>query len=153
VPAGEGPEFNSNISITKTNLPSLNSLLRAEGRIDVARGYLSIYSQVEVRNSRILGYVKPMFSDLEVYNHEKDKNKNLLQKAKNAVVGAAAHILKNRGTQRVATDVDISGELNNPNVSTWQAFVQVVKNVFIKAILPGFDRQVGTGADARPGSG
>ncbi len=150
VPEGAGPEFNSNITITKTNLTSLNPLLSAEGRIDVARGYLSVYSQVDVRNGLIVGYVKPLFSDIQVYNYAKDRNKGLMQQAKNMMVGAAAHILKNRRTQKVATDVDIGGELNKPDVSTWQAFVQVVKNAFVKAILPGFDSQVG--ARATPGS-
>src|SRR5262249_23987208 len=79
VPGGEGPEFNSSISITKANLPSLNPLLRAEGRIDVAQGYLTVYSQMNVRNSKIVGYVKPMFSDIQVYNYEKDKDKSILQ--------------------------------------------------------------------------
>jgi len=153
VPESGGPEFNANISITKAYLPSLNPLLRAQGRIDVAQGYLSVYSQVDVRNSRIVGYVKPLFSDIQVYDYEKDQNKKLREQAKNMMVGAAAHILKNPRTQKVASDVDIGGELKKPDVSMWQACVQVVKNAFVKAILPGFDRQVGIRTNAQPAPG
>jgi len=140
--SGGGPEFTSSIEIVKTNLTALNPLLRAHGKIDVAQGYLTVYSQVAVKDSRITGYVKPMFSDLKVYSYEKDKNKSALQQAKKVIVEAAAHVLKNQKTQKVASQVSLTGDLKNPNVSTWQAFVEVVRNAFIQAILPGFDRQV-----------
>jgi hypothetical protein len=42
----------------------------------------------------------------------------------------------------VATQVNLNGTLKNPNVSTWEAFVEVVRNAFIQAILPGFDHEV-----------
>jgi hypothetical protein len=125
-----------------SNLTALNPLLRAHGKLDVARGYLTVYSQVGVKGSRITGYVKPMFSDVKVYSYEKDKDQSVLQQAKKVVVGAAAHILKNQKTQKVASQVSLAGDLENPNVSTWQAFVEVVRNAFVQAILPGFDRQV-----------
>jgi len=35
----------------------------------------------------------------------------------------------------------VSGKLDNPDMSTWQALVQFVQNGFVKAIPPGFDRQ------------
>jgi hypothetical protein len=140
--SGGGPEFATSIEIINTKLAGLNPLLRAYGRIDIAQGYFTAYSQIGVKNSRINGYIKPMFSNVKVYSYAKDKNKNVLQQTKSLLVGAAAYILKNRKTQKVATRVNLSGDLKNPNVSTWQAFVEVVRNAFVQAILPGFDRQV-----------
>jgi hypothetical protein len=137
-----GPEFTTSIEIRNTDLTALNPLMRAHGRIDVAQGYLTVYSQISVKDSRISGYIKPLFSDVKIYSYEKDKNKNVLQQTKSLLVGAAAYILKNRKTQKVATRVNLSGDLKNPNVSTWQAFVEVVRNAFVQAILPGFDHQV-----------
>jgi hypothetical protein len=142
VASGGGPGFTTNIEIIDTKLTALNPLLRAYGRIDVAQGYLTVYSQIGVKNSRISGYIKPMFSDIQVYGREKDKNKSVLQQAKTLLVGAMAHILKNRTTQKVASQVNLTGDLKNPQVSSWQAFVEVIRNAFIQAILPGFDRQV-----------
>jgi hypothetical protein len=137
-----GPEFTTNIEISNTDLTTLNPLLRAHGRIDVAHGYLTVYSQVGVKNNRISGYIKPLFSDVQVYASEKDKNKNVFQKTKELLVGTAAHVLKNRTTQKVASQVTLAGELKNPEISSWQAVVEVIRNAFIEAILPGFDRQV-----------
>jgi len=142
VASGGGPEFTTNVEIKNTNLTALNPLMRAHGRIDVAQGYLTVYSQIGVKNNRISGYVKPLFSDVKVYSYEKDKNKNVLQQTKALLVGAAAHMLKNRKTQKVASQVNLAGELKKPQVSSWQAFVEVIRNAFVQAILPGFDRQV-----------
>ncbi len=151
--SGTGPQFLVNIAIVRTDLPSLNPLLRAQGKVEVAHGYLTLYSQLGVKNGQMSGYVKPLFSDLQVYGHEQEKNKGLLHKAKEAVIGAAAELFKNRRTQTVATVANISGSLKNPNVSTWQAFVEVVRNAFIKAILPGFDRQLGSATVAATAKG
>jgi hypothetical protein len=140
--SGEGPEFNLNIAIDNTDLTSLNPLLRAYGRFDVARGRFTLYSQLAVKNSNVAGYVKPMFSDLVVYEYQKDKNKGVIDQAKQILIDTAGHVLKNRETQKVATQVSINGSLKNANVSTWDAFVEIVRNAFVKAILPGFDREV-----------
>jgi peptidoglycan LD-endopeptidase LytH len=135
--AGAGPAFNLNIAIENTDMTSLNPLLRAYGRFDVAQGRFSLYSQLGVKNGNINSYVKPMFSDLVVYEYQKDKNKGVIDQAKHMLLDTAGHVFKNRETQKVATQVSISGTLKNTNVSTWDAFVEIVKNAFVKTILPG----------------
>jgi hypothetical protein len=140
--SGEGPIFNTNIRIENTDLTSLNPLLRASGRFDVAQGRFTLYSQLAVKDGKISGYAKPMFSDLKVYDYQKDKNKGLIGQTKQILIGTAAHLFKNHQTQKVATQVTISGSLKNADISTWQAFVEIVENAFIKTILPGFDRDV-----------
>jgi hypothetical protein len=102
---------------------------------------MSVYSEMTVRRANMTGYVKPLFSNVEVYDAQKDINKPILHQVYELAVGAAAKLVKNSSTQKVATEVNISGKLSNPNVSTWQAIVQFVENGFVEAILPGFDRQ------------
>jgi hypothetical protein len=140
-PEKPGSDFDLDPAIRDASLPSLNNLLRAYGRFDVQAGQLSVYSQVTVRRGTMTGYVKPLFSNVKVYDSAKDKNKSVLHPAYELAVGAAAKVVKNSSTQKVATEINVSGKLNNPDVSTWQALVQIVQNGFINAILPGFDRQ------------
>jgi len=144
----EGPAFNVNVAIQNTEMTALNPLLRAYGRFDVAQGLFTVYSQLDVKDGDMTGYVKPMFSNLRVYDYEKDKNKGAIDQAKELIVGAAAHVFKNSQTQKVATEVSITGKLKKPNVSTWQALAVVVENAFVNAILPGFDREVHRSASA-----
>jgi hypothetical protein len=138
----EGPAFNVNIAIQNTEMIALNPLFRAYGRFDVAQGLFTVYSQLGVKGGEMTGYVKPMFSNLQVYDYEKDKNKGAIDQARELIVGAAAHVFKNSQTQKVATKVNITGKLKKPNVNTWQALVVVVENAFVNAILPGFDREL-----------
>jgi len=144
-----GPDLNLKVEIRNTDLPSMNDILRAYGRFDVAAGKLSVYSEVVIKDGNINGYVKPMFANVEVYDYQKDKSKPLLHQAKELVIGGATHLFKNSNTQQVASDMDLTGKLSSPQTSTWQAIAQVLRNAFIKAIIPGFDRAVAleTGTD------
>jgi len=115
----------------------------------VASGIFSVFSEVHVHDSRIDGYVKPLFSDLKVYEKEKDADKTFGTKVKEKAVDLAAKILKNHPRKEVATVADISGPLDNPQMSTWQVLVRLVQNAFIRAILPGFEREVSQSRNAR----
>jgi hypothetical protein len=146
-PEARTADFDIDAAVENVDLPSLNKLLLAYGRFDVQAGTVSVYSSDHIHNGYLQGYVKPMFSNLEVYSRQKDKGKPLLHQAYEAVIGAAAKLFKNHSTLQVATKIDISGKLSDPNSSNWQAFVQLLDNAFVKAILPGFDHQVGSQAN------
>jgi hypothetical protein len=140
----QGPTVYLKLSIRNTNLPSMNDILRAYGRFDVAAGQFSVFSEMNIRDGNMNGYVKPMFANLEVYNYQKDKNTGILHQAKELVIGGASHLFKNSNTQQVASEVDLRGKLTRPGISTWQAFLEILHNAFIQAILPGFDRAIKT---------
>jgi len=142
----QGPAFNLKVAIQNADLTSMNDLLRAFGSFDVAAGQLSVFSQVAVKDGNIDGYVKPMFANLKVYDYRKDKSTGVLHQAKELAIGGAAHLFKNRSTEKVAADVDLKGKLVSPDISTWQALAQVLRNAFIEAIIPGFDRAVASSA-------
>jgi hypothetical protein len=141
-PEHQGPNFDFDLASRDTDLTSLNDLLRAYGKFDVASGKVSVFSQVTVKDHYVSGYVKPLFTDIKVYDSRKDAKKPILHQAYEMVIGGAAKLLKNRSTQQVATKVDISGPVSTPNVDTWQALGQFLANAFINAIVPGFDREV-----------
>ena len=141
-PERQGPDFDFDLASRDTDLTSLNDLLRAYGKFDVASGKVSVFSQVTVKDHYVSGYVKPLFTDIKVYDSRKDAKKPILHQAYEIVIGGAAKLLKNRSTQQVATKVDISGPVGTPNVDTWQALGQFLANAFINAIVPGFDREV-----------
>jgi hypothetical protein len=136
-----GPDFNLLLAVDKASLPKINDLLRAYGKFDVAAGTFSVYSEVKVRNDHIDGYVKPLFQDIQVYDPQQDKNKPVLKKLYEKVVGGVAHVLENHRNEQVATVADLSGPLSAPNTSSWEIFVRLVSNAFVRAILPGFERE------------
>jgi hypothetical protein len=142
-PQKQGPDFNLNMGVENTDLPSLNDLLRAYGRFDVQSGKLSVFSQTTVNHGAITGYVKTLFSNVVVYDRNKDANKPVLHQAYELMIGGAAKLLKNGSSQKVATEVSLNGKLDKPNTSTWEALIELLHNAFINAIEPGFDHEIG----------
>jgi hypothetical protein len=140
-----GPDFDLNAKVENTSLKAMNDLLRAHAKVDVASGTFSVYSEIAVSQGRIRGYVKPLFKDLDVHDAEQDKGESLGQKLKEKAADVVAKVFKNRPRDQVATIAKIEGKLENPNASTWEVLVNLVRNAFFEAILPGFEREAGRG--------
>jgi hypothetical protein len=137
----KGPDFTITAQIEGASLPSINELLRAYGKFDVVSGSFSVYSEVKVRNGRINGYVKPLFKDIKVYSREQDKKKPVLKRLYEKIVGGLSHVLENEPREQVATVADLSGTIEDPDTGTWPIIVRLVSNAFVRAILPGFERE------------
>ena len=141
-PETTSPDFDLNVKIERTQLRPMNNLLRAYGNFDVTAGLFSMYSELRVKNGRIAGYIKPLFRDMTVYDTRQEKEKNLFHKLYEGLVGDVAKLLENKPREEVATLTEISGALEDPETSTWQTVINLVKNAFFKAILPGFEHTI-----------
>ena len=142
-PETKGPDFALAASIEDTDMRALNPLLRAYGKVDVVQGFFSVYTEMRVRNRAVRGYVKPLLRELDVYDAKQDQEKNIFQKLYEAVVGGVSDLLENTPRDEVATKADMAGPLEDPQASTWQALVNLIQNAFFRAILPGFERELG----------
>ncbi|MBS1526667.1 MAG: DUF748 domain-containing protein [Bacteroidetes bacterium] len=131
----EMPDFDGGIQLTNIDLLSLNPMLEADVKFDVERGKLDLFSRLSVMNGEIGGYVKPFIKDLKVLDVKKDAKKGgPIRVAKKAVVGLVAGILKNHKTKKIATIVQLHGNINSPKTSAWQTFLGILKNAFIQAL-------------------
>ena len=90
------------------------------------------------------GYVKPFIKAVKILDWKKNVKKKggILQAAKEAVVGLFVKAVEYPKTNKIATKVPITGNLNDPSTSGWQTFVGVLKNAFIKAFTHGIDGTV-----------
>jgi hypothetical protein len=140
-PAKNGPDFEVDVAIEDTQMTSMNDMLRAYGKLDVAAGLFSFYSQLRIKNGEINGYVKPLFTGVKVYDPEQDKEKSFFHKLYEMIVGGVAKLLENRQTKETATRANISGKVGVASASIWEVIGKAFENAFIKAILPGFDRE------------
>ena len=118
----------------------MNDLLRAHGGMDVVSGVFSVFTQMTVKNGSIDGYLKPLFKDVEAYDPAQDRDKGLLKKIYEKIINAASTVLKNTPRGEVATKADLSGPVDNPQMSTWETVVTLIRNAFFEAVLPGFEQ-------------
>jgi hypothetical protein len=140
-PEGKHSNFEMKLAIRDTQLKSLNDLLRAKGKFDVTEGTASLFYEIRVRDGRITGYVKPLFRGIKVYDSEQDKHKNVFRKMYEGIVGGIAKMLENRKGE-VATVTNLDGSVDDPKANTLQVIGGLLKNAFVKAILPGFQREI-----------
>src|SRR6185369_7412210 len=99
-------------------------------------------TELHVKNDTISGYIKPFFRNMKVYDRRKDKDRSIFPQMYEMLIGGVAKLLENRPRAEVATKAEISGRLENPKTSTLQIVLQLIKNAFIKAILPSFEKEV-----------
>ena len=144
-PESKNPNFSLNIAIENTEMKAMSEIFQAYGKFDIKRGEFSLFSEITIRNNRIQGYVKPIFKNMEVADMRTPEDKSFFHKLYAGAVGAMTELLKNRPRQEVATQTDISGPLEDPRANIAQIIVNLVRNAFFKAILPGFEREVSDG--------
>jgi hypothetical protein len=138
-PRQKRTDFSVMLAIDDTDADRMNDLWRAYGGFDVERGTFAVYSEVGVEGGQIDGYVKTILKDLDVLGP--DEQKGLREKLYEGLVGGLATVLRNQPRDQVATEVSLSGPLENPNSSTLEIVLRMVQNAFFKAILPGFERE------------
>lgn len=140
--------FDLDLKLEGMELVQLNDFFEAYADFDVNKGTMSLYTELATREGAFEGYVKPIIKDLDVLGKE-DKDDNLLRKLWEGLVGTAGAVLKNPREKQFGTKIPISGKLDDPNVRTWVAIVQVLRNAFIHALEPALDREVNIDAVGR----
>ncbi|MDD2735905.1 MAG: DUF748 domain-containing protein [Desulfuromonadaceae bacterium] len=140
-PENRGPDLDLSVNIGETQLTSMNNLLRSYGDFDVSAGVFSFVTELHVKNGAISGYIKPFFKGMDVYDRRTDSKNGVGHQMYEMMIGGVAKILENRPRQQVATRADISGPVGNPEASGWQIALELIKNAFFKAILPGFEKE------------
>jgi hypothetical protein len=138
-PLAPQPTFQLQAAFTNVDLTALNDFLRAYAKADVVQGTLSVFAEMAAADGRFQGYVKPLVTDLKVFNAQ---HKNPIQVVWEAIVAVVAQTFKNHPNDRFGTEIPFSGTFDNPKVDVWETIMNVLRNTFIKAIEPGLETTV-----------
>lgn len=144
-PMAPAPEYQLQASLTNVYLPSLNNFLRAYGKFDVAQGEFSMFTSVAATNKAYEGYIKVLFKNLDVFEWKKERQKSILKIFWEAIVGAASTILRNQPQDQLATKIPISGVYTNTSIDLTATIGSLLRNAFVRALLPKYDQKVTTG--------
>ena len=127
-------------AIEDADLPRLSDAMRAHGGVGVARGTLSVYSELRVENGTIEGYVKPLVKDVRIGDADgNEPDPGFRQRLYEGLMNVAGKVLKNRARGEVATVVHVSGPLERPRVSRWETIGRLLQNAFFAPIRPGLE--------------
>jgi hypothetical protein len=136
------PTYQLDCGLTNVNLVSLNNFLRAYGKFDVARGRFAVFTSVASADGSYEGYVKVFFDNLDVFQWDKERKKNILKVFWEAIVAGVTEVFKNHPKDQLATKIPISGTYTNSSVGLWTATGSLLENAFIRALVPKLDQRV-----------
>ncbi len=138
-PEVQHPDFDVKMKIEKTDMTVLNDVFKAYGGLDVKSGKFSLFSELHAHKGRVQGYIKPFFDRPEIFDLSQDKTDNIFQQLYEGVVGAVASILENVPRDQVATKTEITGNMKNIEVGTWELIWNLLRNAFVDAMTPAFE--------------
>jgi hypothetical protein len=143
-PYADEPTFDLDASAKNIALTDWNDFLRAYARVDVQRGALSLYAELQAKDGRFDGYVKPFLENVDVLElREEVPEQGFFASLWEAVVGGSAEIVQDQSEDRLATRIPISGDADAPQIGFWTTLGNVLKNAFIEAFVPALEHSVG----------
>ena len=140
-PLNQKTTFDANAELKNLDLTKLNDFLKAYGNFDVSKGNLSLYTEAAAKDNKLAGYVKPMVKDLKVLDPKKDDD-NPIQFVWEAIVSGVTWVFKNHPKDQLATKVEFTGNLKDPDTNTWEIIGQVLRNAFIQALYPSLENEI-----------
>lgn len=141
-PLTSDPKYELTGQLTNVNLVALNDFLKAYGKFDVERGVFGLYASVAAKDASHEGYLKVFFEDLNVFEWEKERKKNALEVFWQAIVGTLTTVFKNQPRDSLATKIPIAGSYKNTDVGIRTAMMTLLRNAFIRALVPRLDQKV-----------
>lgn len=123
------PDFVMKGKLESVNLPALNSYARAFAGIDFTKGNLNIYSDLTVKDGRVSGFVKPLATDIGLIDNTDDAISVIWE----SIVSVVLEIFTNQSKDQFATQVQLEGNLDNPETNFWTTLGGIVRNAFVKA--------------------
>jgi|GEM_PF-188559 len=134
----EIPDMNINFSLENANVTALNPFTRHYAGIDFEEGDFSVFSEVAIADGYLKGYIKPLLKDSKMIG----KEDGILGVLWEGFVGFFKFILKNQGTDTIATRVPIEGDLNNTKAGVWPTIFNIFENAWISAFKGDIDDDI-----------
>lgn len=140
-PLGDFHNFQLKLKITGINLTKLNELSEAYGNFNFKSGNGDFVMELQAEDAQLTGYAKPVLDNVEIFDLDEDLKEGVFNAAWQVIVGAFGQIFRNDPKNRVATQIEIRGNLEQPDISAWQAFLAIMENAFVDAFESDFGRE------------
>lgn len=134
----EIPDMDLSFSLQNADVTAFNDFANYYAKLDFEKGSFSIFSEVAIADGHLVGYIKPLLSD-SILIGEDD---SFLEVLWEGFVGFFKFILKNQGTDTLATKVPIEGDLNNLEAGVWPTVFNIFKNGWIQAFKGQVDQEI-----------
>ncbi|NLC99508.1 MAG: DUF748 domain-containing protein [Gammaproteobacteria bacterium] len=140
-PLGDFRDFAINLKITDIELSRINDLTEAYGHFNIKSGTGNLVMELESVDGQMSGYAKPILNNVVIFDLQQDLEDGVFSTAWQALVATFGQIFRNQPKDRIASQIEISGSLDQKNISVWQTFVSILRNAFVEAYEAQFGRE------------
>ncbi|CAM3365426.1 DUF748 domain-containing protein [Aequorivita lipolytica] len=134
----EIPDMDLSFSLENAEATALNDFTNYYAGIDFEKGTFGVYSEVAIADGHLIGYVKPLLNDTQLIG----KEDGFIEVLWEGFVGFFKFLLKNQGTDTLATKVPFEGDLNNVEAGVWPTVINIFENAWIKAFTGDVDGDI-----------
>jgi hypothetical protein len=142
-PTAKPPDFDLRTRMLGLDVVHLRDVAQAYTRVVPKHGTLDVVLQATARNGVIQGDVKPLFHDLQLFEPGQEASElgqHPLSVVADALGSVFNFLFQNQSKQQLATDVPFAGRLDAPDADSYAGVVNVLKNAFVKAYGPQFEK-------------
>ncbi|MEL0646290.1 DUF748 domain-containing protein [Pseudoalteromonas agarivorans] len=135
-PFSKKANFDFNAEVQRFSVKNLETVFQVYTPFDIEAGGIDGAMELAASNNKLEGYVKAGVQNLSVFSWREDIEKDddgLFTAIFEGSIDLLSSILENDDSKLVAARVPIEGELDNTDISTFQAVVSVLKNAFFDA--------------------
>ncbi len=135
-PNNKQPKFDLTAKLKNMDLKKSNDFFKHYTKLKMKSGTFSLFVEAAAKNGAIKGYAKPILKKLRISGSSP---------AHPVYIGNAKvlrMILENDDSQQIGTKVLISEKIDDPTLSTWSIVINLLKNSFLKSLLPQIDHNI-----------
>lgn len=136
------PNFFVALKMLNLDVNALDTFSKAYGGFDFEKGTMDLTSEITMENSKINGYVKPIFRNLQVFSWKKDIKEDALKSFWEGIVGSTSEVFENQPRDQLSTRIPISGTISDPKADILTSVVNVLRGAFVKAFMPTLEGNV-----------
>lgn len=126
------PDMDFTGKLENVNLPALNNYARAFMAIDFNAGNFDLYTDLNIKDGHVSGFVKPLLRNIDLIDIEKEQP-NPLNLIWESIVSVVLEIFSNQPKDQVATQIQLEGTIDNPQTDFWSTVGGILHNAFVKA--------------------
>jgi hypothetical protein len=135
-----GPTFLVRAQLEEVDLPRLNPITRAYNNLTFASGTFQGYTELVADGRKIGGYLKVLFHHLDIRSLGESDPAAGTVTFWGFVVEVAEEVLENDEANQHAARIPLRGPLDDPDTDVWTAIGTALRNAFVAALAPGFER-------------
>ncbi|MEM5480634.1 DUF748 domain-containing protein [Pseudoalteromonas fuliginea] len=135
-PFSKHANFDFNAEVQRFSVKNLDTVFKVYTPFDIEAGGIDGAMELVAKDNNLNGYVKAGVQNLSVFSWREDIEKDddgIFTAIFEGSVDLLGSILENDESKLVAARIPIEGQLDNTDVSTFQAVISVLKNAFFDA--------------------